>query len=211
MNEVPLKWICCEARMRYDELKSLNRAVLRTTGTHQHACPPVNIPDKCAYASFKDVVLSDSKTKPLSLVTGSESKAPIRRISPAFNNLDRVAYYRKKALQEIGVKVEEGDGIRSLSAMDDRFDGVIVGSSIKKDCAFVSVQSSFMNARLMDEEGRLIGGVVTDTTYSYFRDGYLLSSAVYSLQLRRWVPVLYSWIRGLDLNHQKQHFLCLLQ
>ena len=50
------------------------------------------------------------------------------------------------------------------------------------------------------------GGLLSDVTYKFFQNGYLLSTSMFCEQLGRWVPVQLSWIRGLSENYYKIHF-----
>jgi hypothetical protein len=50
------------------------------------------------------------------------------------------------------------------------------------------------------------GGLLSDVTYKFFQNGYLLSTLMFCEQLGRWVPIQLSWIRGLSKNYYKIHF-----
>jgi hypothetical protein len=63
------------------------------------------------------------------------------------------------------------------------------------------------------QTGREYEGAVSDVTYSFFKNGYLMTTAVFCNLLCRWVPVLCPWIHGLgsDHYHFHAHFTALLQ
>jgi hypothetical protein len=66
--------------------------------------------------------------------------------------------------------------------------------------------------RLLDlnpHTGREDEGSVADTTYSFFKEGFLQTSAVYCNLLHRWVPVLFTWMSGLTSGHYCAHFTAL--
>jgi hypothetical protein len=52
-------------------------------------------------------------------------------------------------------------------------------------------------------------GLVSDVTYLFFLNGYLLSTSMYCEELGRWVPIQLTWIRGLSENYYKIHFATL--
>ncbi|TFK81763.1 hypothetical protein K466DRAFT_501589, partial [Polyporus arcularius HHB13444] len=49
-------------------------------------------------------------------------------------------------------------------------------------------------------------GFVTDGDQSFFRQGTLLATCAFSTTVNMWLPVLYSWIDGLDTEHHRPHF-----
>jgi hypothetical protein len=55
-----------------------------------------------------------------------------------------------------------------------------------------------------DAEGR--HGFVMDGDHTFFREGLLLVTCVFSLVLNAWAPVLYAWIDGQDMAHHRPHF-----
>lgn len=97
----------------------------------------------------------------------------------------------------------------------------IISSSLVPDNAHISFQTTFMLeclttvAQLEGSDGSSIrvyhSGLLTDATFKFFMKGYLLSTSMYSSVIRRWIPVLISWISGLDHKHYKAHFLALFQ
>ncbi|OAV99289.1 hypothetical protein PTTG_25339 [Puccinia triticina 1-1 BBBD Race 1] len=55
------------------------------------------------------------------------------------------------------------------------------------------------------------GGLISDVTYRFFENGYLLTTLMFCVELGQWIPVLLSWIQGLLTNFYHNHFLVLLQ
>lgn len=49
-------------------------------------------------------------------------------------------------------------------------------------------------------------GMVTDGDHSFFRDGILNLTSVFSTTMNQWVPVLYTWAHKLDTDHHRPHF-----
>ncbi len=78
----------------------------------------------------------------------------------------------------------------------------------------LTFQNQYMKKCLLDVStnyGRgMLLGVLTDSTFSYFRRGYLLSSCVYSGALERWIPVLVTWLDALNIQSQAHHFKVLI-
>lgn len=55
------------------------------------------------------------------------------------------------------------------------------------------------------------GGLLSDVTYRFFKNGYLLTTSMYNDTLERWVPILLTWLDGLDTAHYKAHFMTLFR
>ncbi|EFP88787.2 uncharacterized protein PGTG_14126 [Puccinia graminis f. sp. tritici CRL 75-36-700-3] len=49
-------------------------------------------------------------------------------------------------------------------------------------------------------------GLVSDVTYRFFQNGYLLSTSMYCEELARWIPIQLTWIRGLAERYYQVHF-----
>lgn len=89
----------------------------------------------------------------------------------------------------------------------------ILTSLMRRD-AHISAQTDWMARQLVsrDVEGHIYGGgLLSDVTYKFFANGYLLSTSMYHEDLRRWVPILLTWLRGLSQDHYAAHFTTLLK
>jgi hypothetical protein len=80
-----------------------SKAVYQCSGTHSHAPPPTSKPDGDARDALEKLVVENPSRKPLQLTVGQSSEKdavnrPVRFLSEAFTNLDRVAYLRLKIL-----------------------------------------------------------------------------------------------------------------
>jgi hypothetical protein len=53
--------------------------------------------------------------------------------------------------------------------------------------------------------------LVSDFTYQFFENGYLLSTSMYCEELSRWIPIQLTWIRGLSKRYYQLHFATLFQ
>lgn len=191
-------------------------------GHHNHPQPPIKKPFPVDKELFAKRIKAAPDTRPLKLKVGQSLQpghvlGPVRNISEAFNNLDRITYYRRAILQ--------GSGIVTESTRKHSDDSFIFFSMFQRDhpnfvqhTNFTSkiviiLQTDWMKAQLRelireDRDGNL--GTLTDTTYSYFKSGFLLSSSLYNHILRRWVPVVLSFIGREDDNHIKEHFKFLI-
>jgi hypothetical protein len=54
-------------------------------------------------------------------------------------------------------------------------------------------------------------GILSDTTYKFFLHGFLMTSSIYSIVLKRWIPVVFSFVGKEDENHMKEHFRFLME
>jgi hypothetical protein len=55
------------------------------------------------------------------------------------------------------------------------------------------------------------GGLLSDVTYRFFENGYLLSTSMYCSETARWIPIQLTWIRGLSENYYRIHFATLFR
>jgi hypothetical protein len=99
-----------------------------------------------------------------------------RKIHESLGNRDRVAYLRKKFLNDSNnlLVTKSGHLLAFLTELQKRFGDVIVSSSLSISDLHISFQDEFMRSRLLDVDevfGRKIGGLLTDTTYKFFREG----------------------------------------
>jgi hypothetical protein len=191
-------------------------------GHHTHPQPPVRKPSPVEKELFANRIKAAPDTRPLKLKVGQSLQpghdlGPVKNISEAFNNLSRIAYYRKTILQD--------SGIVTKSAREHSDDSFIFFSMFQRDHPnfvqhtnftgkiVIILQTDWMKAQLREltrENGDGDLGTLTDTTYSYFKSGFLLSSSLYNHVLRRWVPVLLSFIGREDDDHIKEHFKFLI-
>jgi hypothetical protein len=77
-----------------------------------------------------------------------------------------------------------------------------------------SFQTKWMAVRLVSHEknGQVYqGGLLSDATYQFFKNGYLLTSSMYCKELGRWISVLPSCLRGLSEEHYTTHFRTLFK
>ncbi|POW02868.1 hypothetical protein PSTT_11511 [Puccinia striiformis] len=76
-------------------------------------------------------------------------------------------------------------------------------------------QTRWMSQMLLSrrEEGNKLysGGLISDVTYKFFKNGYLLTTSIYCDDINRWIPVQLSWILGLSESYYEIHFTVLFR
>lgn len=91
---------------------------------------------------------------------------------------------------------------------------LVISTSLLRVDSHMTFQTSWMAEQLLsrDENNRVYsGGLLSDVTYKFFRNGYLLSTSMYHEDLRRWIPILLTWLKGLTENHYAAHFSTLMR
>ena len=142
---------------------------------------------------------------------------PVRNISEAFTNLSRIAYYRRKIISESNIisKIAHhhaDDFIKDLTIFQEAHPDFIQRICLIKKVV-ITVQSKWMKAQLKEltrESSKNNLGILSDTTYKFFHQGFLLTSSIYSPVLSRWIPIVFSYIRKEDEEHMKEHFRFLM-
>ncbi len=74
------------------------------------------------------------------------------------------------------LQVSNDNVLSGLKDLQKRFGNGIVSSSLNLEESHICIQDSFMRERILDSDpqyGRPIGGILTDTTYKFFRQRYL--------------------------------------
>jgi|Laugresu1bdmlbdd_1035124.scaffolds.fasta_scaffold06602_1 hypothetical protein len=201
-------WITCHCSLRFDELD--RKIIVRHNGFHDYECPEVVKADFYCKQSFSEMVKKNPKKTPLNLLVGENNTGniPTRNIHSAFNNRDRVAYLRQVQLKELGLNYDYGSTYDSYLDFQKTF-GEFISTSYKLSSMHLSYMNDFMKKVLLDScenTGRSIPGIITDVTHKYFKDGFCLTSCVYSIALNRWIPVLISWLHGQSDKHMTPHF-----
>ncbi|EGG09474.1 uncharacterized protein MELLADRAFT_95956 [Melampsora larici-populina 98AG31] len=189
--------IPCNGRCRIDEHKPSNWRLLRHQGQHDHVWPSAKKAPPLAKQKLKEIIINDPTTGPLSLKVGRAhvGTAPIRTVSdihPSFDHVDRLGNLRRAFLVQEGLMPDSQD----KEAGD------------KWLMQFIYWSTNWMAQILVNEEDGIAyeGGLLSDVTYRFFENGYLLTTSMYLEKLERWVPILLSWINGLSQHHYKAHF-----
>ncbi|KAI7947619.1 hypothetical protein MJO28_009527, partial [Puccinia striiformis f. sp. tritici] len=91
---------------------------------------------------------------------------------------------------------------------------LVISCGFQEEDKHFTFQSKWMADQLLarDENNDVYqGGLISDVTYRFFDKGYLLTTSMFCEQTARWIPVQWSWIRGLSSHYYKIHFSVLLQ
>jgi hypothetical protein len=216
------KWICnvCGSRIKYVSCsavivfaKNRDAMLMQHFGLHGHIVPPNYKPDQYALRKLEEVIVAAPKSKPMQLVAGSriERRKSVGTIDPIFVNKDMVAYHQKKIFKKRGVQLGK-DMRRGIEVLVEEFEASLHGHSLLPGESFITLSCPFMNQLLLDvSRVKQDGGVLSDVTYSLFKEGYLLSSVVYSTVLKRWIPVMISWMDNLSSPTMRHHFVALFK
>jgi hypothetical protein len=73
----------------------------------------------------------------------------------------------------------------------------------------ITFQTAWMFQRLLDcgKDGNNVysGGLISDVTYQFFTNGYLIKTSMYCNNIGRWIPVQLIWICGLSKTYYSVH------
>ncbi|EGG02221.1 uncharacterized protein MELLADRAFT_91552 [Melampsora larici-populina 98AG31] len=90
----------------------------------------------------------------------------------------------------------------------------MISCSYMKHKIHKTVQTQWMAAQLLAREndgGVYCGGLLSDVTYKFFANGYLMSTLMYHGTLNRWIPIQLTWLYGLSEDHYYAHFKTLMK
>ncbi|EGG11649.1 uncharacterized protein MELLADRAFT_90988 [Melampsora larici-populina 98AG31] len=179
---------CKDTICRVDEHIPSGWGVLRHSGVHDHPWPRRRKPDKLALEDFAQKVIENPNMGPLQHKVGRApaGKGEIttaRNYHPSLANLHRLGYYRRWILVNNGIIPE-----KKIPGSGDNF---ILDMETWADV--------------------YTGGLLSDVTYKFFANGYLLSTSMYSDVLQRWIPIQLTWLRGLSQKHYLAHFKTLMK
>ncbi|EGG09612.1 uncharacterized protein MELLADRAFT_95849 [Melampsora larici-populina 98AG31] len=197
---------------------------LTHSGIHGHPWPDSKKPDLLSKAKLAQVIVNNPDTAPFLLRVGRSNagQAPIKsvnQIHPSLGHKDRLSYLRRDILVKAGLmpaKASDGGGDKLLLDMFHwNHQGLkIISSSFMDNEEHFTFQTQWMAERLMDRDEKndvYRGGLLSDVTYKFFENGYLLTTSMYCEDLMRWIPVQLTWLRGLKVSHYKCHFVTLLK
>ncbi|KAH6888889.1 hypothetical protein BKA70DRAFT_1442729 [Coprinopsis sp. MPI-PUGE-AT-0042] len=195
-------------------------------GEHKHIRPP----ERSAKQSDKQLIDREVAHKPDAsaheLRTGSldSDSLPLSTINPALVNPRKTRYAVAQSKDRLNIatstssKLTGGfEFLKALKQLKSELGEPFIVSAHLQGPTFMVFQTMFMWKMAeqsvadwvsMDDRVRHQHGFVTDGSHSFFRQGsgILLATCVFSAELRAWVPVLYTWIEGLDAEHHRPHF-----
>ncbi|EFP90826.2 uncharacterized protein PGTG_16852 [Puccinia graminis f. sp. tritici CRL 75-36-700-3] len=215
---------CKNTLIRVDEHVATSWAVLRHRGVHNHAWPEAKKPDQLSRETLKAEIAKNPKAGAFSLRIrkpnpSGDTYNSVLDIHPSLGNADRLRYYRKLMLKELNITPNHLGGSVGDHFITDMFKWVkrgllIISSSYLEGDEHFTFQSEWMRKRLLarDIDHNVYStGLVSDVTYRFFRNGYLLSTSMYCEELARWIPIQLTWIRGLSEKYYQVHFAVLFR
>ncbi|POW14230.1 hypothetical protein PSHT_07487 [Puccinia striiformis] len=214
---------CSGTKCRFDIHES-GWGLLRHKGFHDHPWPTPKKPDRLPLSEVAVEVKKNHKATALQLKIGNTGRAdePIKSvvdIHESLGNDDRLRYYRRQILNNVvdGPEKMNGGGDNFLHDMFQWLEkGLhIISDSWTKGEEHFTFQTDWMSQRLLKRSGEgnklYSGGLISDVTYKFFQDGYLLTTSMYCEDVSRWIPVQLSWIRGLSDKYYEIHFTVLFR
>ncbi|EFP75099.2 uncharacterized protein PGTG_01692 [Puccinia graminis f. sp. tritici CRL 75-36-700-3] len=215
---------CKQTLIRVDEHVPTTWAILRHRGEHNHPWPEAKKPDLLSRETLKAEIAKNPKAGAFSLRirkpnASQDTYNSVLDIHPSLGNADQLRYYRKLMLKELNITPDHLGGSVGDQFITDMFKWVkrgllIISSSYLEGEEHFTFQSEWMRKRILarDIDHKVYGtGLVSDVTYRFFRNGYLLSTSMYCEELARWIPIQLTWIRGLAKRYYQIHFAVLFR
>lgn len=194
------------------------------TGQHDtHDRPPGGGLSRAQEEAVDEQVLRRTQAGAHQLRTGdlAPGSVPLPQISATLANPRTARYELGKSQARLGLQASPMKGalsmLHSFGELSKKFETPFIVDSCLHGPIYITMQTPFM-AQMLDEavdswiedaeDGPEAGrhGFVTDGDHSYFRQGPLLATCAFNKVLNAWVPVLYTWIDGLDTEHHRPHF-----
>lgn len=148
---------------------------------------------------------------------------PLAKIAPKLANPRSSRYHVNEAKAQLGITVSpsksSSGALHSWKELQEKLeDPFIIDSSIHGSTIYITLQTPFMKQMLHesvdmwhddaqeDTLGSSRHGCITDGDHTFFRAANLLATCVFNPDLVAWMPVLYTYMDGLDVNHHRPHF-----
>ncbi|KNF00585.1 hypothetical protein PSTG_06278 [Puccinia striiformis f. sp. tritici PST-78] len=217
---------CTNTQVRFDFHKDTGWALLRHHGLHDHRWPTPKKPDPLSFEAYARRVKKNPDASALKLklgITGdpSEPFESVVDIHESLGNSDRARYYRRIILEKLHAGADKKRGGADRFILDmiewDQRGLTTISSSFRRGEEHFTFQTPWMSERLLerreeDDENKInSGGLISDVTYKFFLNGYLLTTSMYCEDISRWIPIQFSWIRGLSQTYYTLHFTALFR
>ena len=205
---VQLIHIACAAKIKI--VSNVSSVDMIHSGVHNHRRPHPIRANLTAATTFKEVVLIASEVTAKGLQIGSNGRAPIGELHPAYRNLSRVAMHRRNVL----CTVTPPSSIGFLAAFEKRMGCKIIHSSgFNAADGHIICISEFMKNVLLKE---ISTGFQTDTIEGFVLDLHspnvnVTMTTAFNHVLNRNAPVVISVLMGKSGPHYKMHFLALFK
>lgn len=193
-------------------------------GNHQHERPPGGALSVAEEEAVDEQVSRNPNASAHVLRTGDNisGSVPLSEISQVMANPKAARYQIAQSQARLGITTSGASKgglsvLKSLFDLQSELDGpFIINSSIHGSC-FIAFQTPFMKNILHESiqawaddigEKFTMGrrGFVTDGDHSFFREGVLNITCVFSQVMLSWIPILYTWILRQDTAHHRPHF-----
>jgi hypothetical protein len=159
-------------------------------GHHEHEKPIQNKPFNNEKDIFKKRVSTAPDILPKKLQVGQSLDennllSSVRNISKAFSNVDRIAYYRRKVIEEENIitktarRSSDNFILDILQFQTDHPNFIREADFLNK--GIIILQSEWMESQLLLENN--FTGFLTDSTYKYFENAFLLSRYVINIYI----------------------------
>lgn len=89
----------------------------------------------------------------------------------------------------------------------------MISSSFLPENTHMTFQTPWMAEQFLarEEDGSVYsGGLLSDVTYKFFANGYLMTTSMYHTVIHRWIPMQLTWLHGLSEEHYVAHFTALM-
>jgi hypothetical protein len=149
---------------------------------HEHGRCLQTKPFNAEKEKFKERILASPDTLPKKLQVGqsldsSNPLASVRSISDAYSNSDRIAYYRRKIIDQENIITKtsrrSGDNfVIDFFQFQQDHPNFVQKVDIQNK-GIICLQSDWMQNQAFSEQNFL--GILTDSTYKYFANAFLLS------------------------------------
>ncbi|KAF9547410.1 hypothetical protein CPC08DRAFT_648784, partial [Agrocybe pediades] len=213
---------CSSARTHHYKLKRNNRwfYVWEHFGVHEHAKPPKGrlTAEEDAAVDAQVAIRPNASVHEYRTGDTVQGSIPIGRIAPSLADPRIARYQVEKSRNRLGLEgPRAGKGLvgllGSVSDLNERFPTPFMIDSAFHGPTYIVFRTPFM-LRMLQECVNSWGdttevarhGMVTDGDHTFFKDGVLNVTCVFSNVLSAWTPVLYTWILGLDTEHHRPHF-----
>ena len=194
------------------------------TGFHYHPHPPggrLSLPEQETIDS-QVIRRPDASVHQLRTGDAAPGSVPLGEINPILANPRSARYAVSKSQTRLGIQpataAKGGLSIlNDLATLRDKLGlDFIVESSFSGPTYFTlqtpfmvqvieeSVEDWVLQDRQSPDSGR--HGFVTDGDHTFFTLGTLLATCAFSTTMGQWIPVLYTWVHGLDVLHHSPHF-----
>ncbi len=152
---------------------------------------------------------------------------PLADIAPKLSDPRSSRYHVTQAKAELGIvstsKSSSGSLRHWLELQKNFDDPFMIDSGIHDSTVYLVLQTPFMKEMLqssidllfedmnIDDPAESRHGSITDGDHTFFRTANLLATCVFNTNLIAWVPVLYTYMGGLNTEHHRPHFRHLFQ